>query len=269
MIPKIIHYCWFGGKPLPDEAKRCIKSWKKYCPDFKIIKWNEDNFDLSLYKYTKQAHENKKWAFITDVVRLYVLVNYGGIYMDTDVEVLKPLDRFLPLNAFSGFESNNYVPTGIMGCEKNFPLFKELLDRYEERSFVRSDGSLDTTTNTVEITNTCLSKGLLLNGKKQTIEGFTLFESDYFCPKSYMTGEIKLTDNSYTIHHFSGTWHTKTEDKLYGLIKRVNKKYGEKKGQLIIRILGFPYRFKINMESRGLGWTIRHYLTGGKYSKWQ
>ena len=128
MIPKKIHYCWFGGNPKPKLAEKCIKSWKKYCPDYELVEWNETTFDIdSAPLFVRQAFESKKWAFITDYVRLWAMYNYGGIYMDTDVEVVKPLDRFLSEKAFSGFESSNYVPTGIMASEKDNPVIGELL----------------------------------------------------------------------------------------------------------------------------------------------
>ena len=119
MIPKIIHYCWFGGNPLPPLALKCIESWKKYCPDYEIKIWDESNFDININKYATEAYEAKKWAFVSDVARLWVLYNYGGIYMDTDLEVIKPLDEFLYHKAFSGFEDEVNIPTGIIASEKN------------------------------------------------------------------------------------------------------------------------------------------------------
>lgn len=221
MIPKIIHYCWFGGNPLPNSAEKCIKSWKKYCPDYEIIEWNESNFDINSNKYVREAYENKKFAFVTDYVRLYAMYNYGGIYMDTDVEVLKPLDSFLNNQAFSGFETSGYVPTGLMASEKKFPLFGELLEYYKDRSFVNPDGSFDTTTNTVTITNICKSRGLVLNNQFQVIDGFALYPSDYFCVKNTHTGIIEKTENSFSIHHFNASWNTKEEREK--TLKRWNK----------------------------------------------
>ena len=119
MIPKKIHYCWFGRKPLPALALMCIESWKRFLPDYEIIEWNEDNFDVNLYQYAKEAYHMKKYAFVSDVCRLYALKEIGGLYMDTDLEVLKPLDAFLHHNAFSGYESNGYIPTALMGSKKN------------------------------------------------------------------------------------------------------------------------------------------------------
>lgn len=206
MIPKRIHYCWFGGKKIPKLAKKCIASWKKFCPNYEIIEWNENNFDMNYCDYVKEAYRAKKYAFVTDVVRLYALVNYGGIYMDTDVEIIKSLDVFLQYNAFSGFESINFVPTGIMACEKGHKLFKEFLKEYDNIHFIKSDNKYDLTTNCVRITNICKKYGLNLNNKKQIIQKFVLYPSEYFCPKDWVTKKINITKNSYTIHHFNGSY---------------------------------------------------------------
>lgn len=211
MIPKIIHYCWFGGNPLPELAQKCIESWRKYCPDYEIKRWDETNFDLNYNDYVREAYEAKKWAFVTDVVRLYALVNYGGIYMDTDVEVLRSLDDFLKYEAFSGFESETDISTGIMASEKGQKLFEELLCEYINAHFLQSDGTYDEMTNVSRITNTCLKYGFIPNNKLQTIKGFTLFPKDYFCPKNYVTRVTRLTGNTYTIHHFDGSWVSEEE----------------------------------------------------------
>lgn len=207
MIPKIIHYCWFGRGELPPLAKKCLGSWKKYCPDYEIKEWNEDNFNLDLYPYAREAYDKRKFAFVTDVVRLYVLYHEGGIYMDTDVEVLKPLDRFLSHHAFSGYEDEQFVPTGIMGSEKGGRWAKENLAYYDGRHFLKEDGSMDLTTNVKIITNYLLSFGLKQNNTYQDFPGLiTLYPKDYFCPKSYVDGKVSLTSNTYTIHHFAGSW---------------------------------------------------------------
>lgn len=207
MIPKIIHYCWFGHGKLPELAVKCIDSWKKFLPDYEIKEWNEDNFDLNFSPFVKEAYECRKFAFVSDVARLYALYTDGGIYMDTDVEVLKPLDVFLKHNAFSGFENNNCVPTGIMGSEKNSVWARENLDYYKNRHFIKPDGSWDTTTNVTIITNYMLSRGLKPINKYQEFRGLiTMYPNDFFCPKDHATGKIHLTENTYTIHHFSGSW---------------------------------------------------------------
>ena len=220
MIPKIIHYCWFGGKPLTEDAKKCIASWKKYCPDYEIRKWSEDNFDLDSMIYTKEAYQAKKWAFVTDYVRLYALNTVGGIYMDTDVEVLKNLDLFLLEHGFSGFERDDAVPTGIMASEKGNVFIKKLLQEYDGMHFFKEDGTMDLTTNVVRITRTACQYGLKLNNTKQTIEQFTFYPKDYFCPKNCRTMGIELTGNSYTIHHFTGSWDTDVKKGYRRWLKR-------------------------------------------------
>ena len=241
MIPKVIHYCWFGKKPLPTLAVNCIDSWKKFCPDYEIIEWNEKNFDINSNTYVREAYENKKWAFVSDYVRLYALYNHGGIYMDTDVQVLKPLDAFLNDQAFSGFEAYDRVPTGIMGAEKEHHFFKKLLDYYTDRKFVLNDGKFDYTTNVEIITKYCYDRGLNLNNTKQTIENFTLYPSDYFCPKDYITKKVNITVNSYAIHHFDGSWVPKTQ-KINGRIRMMIKNILGK--AMTQKVINFKRRLK-------------------------
>ena len=231
MIEKTIHYCWFGGKSKPKSAIKCINSWKKYCPDYKIVEWNENTFDLNCNAYVKEAYENKKWAFITDYVRLFAIYNFGGIYMDTDVEVLKPLDQFLDCDGFTGFQSMDDMVTGIMAGAKGSKMYKALLDYYTDKHFVNPDGSLDLTTNTETITKMFLEMGFKPNNQFQEIDGFRLYPNEYFCPKDSVTLEVNITENSYAIHHFAGTWvpHSgfrKFLKKLLGpkLARKISKK---------------------------------------------
>lgn len=212
MIPKIIHYCWFGRNPKPRLAERCIKSWRKYCPDYEIIEWNEDNFDISVAPlYVRQAYDARKWAFVTDYVRLWAMTRYGGIYMDTDVEVVKPLDRFLCHKAFSGFEDDTHIPTGIMACEKDFPLFLELMRYYDTARFLDEEGNPITTTNVTIISDICLKAGLIPNNQFQVVQEFALYPKDYFCPISYDAYKLEKTKNTSTIHWFSGSWQSQSE----------------------------------------------------------
>ena len=211
-IPKIIHYCWFGGNPKPKLAEKCIKSWKKYCPDYEIVEWNEDNFDLSATpNYVRQAMEAGRWAFVTDYVRLRALTEQGGVYMDTDVELVRPLDPYLKHQAFAGFEHPERVQTGLLACEKEFPLFQEFLHHYDNISFLLPDGTADTTTNVQVLTDLCLSKGLVLNDRLQTVAGLTIYPKEIFCPVDFDTKVLKKTRKTVAIHWFSGSWQTEEE----------------------------------------------------------
>ncbi|WP_251623261.1 glycosyltransferase family 32 protein [Odoribacter lunatus] len=207
MIPKIIHYCWFGHGKMPELALKCIASWKKYLPDYELRLWNEDNFDIHTVPYVEEAYSARKFAFVTDYVRLYALYIEGGIYMDTDVEVLKNLDKFLDLPAFSGFEDESHIPTGIMASEKRGKWVQWQLEYYSERHFLLEDGSYDTTTNVEIIGSRMAKEGFILkNGLRNFNDIITIYPKDYFCPKSHETAKIHLTSNTYVIHHFSMSW---------------------------------------------------------------
>jgi len=240
MIPKKIHYCWFGGTPLPSDARRCIESWKKHLSNYEIKEWNESNFDVTCNRYVREAYENRKFAFVTDYVRLYALVNEGGIYMDTDVEVLKSFDPFLHHTAFSGFENNNYVPTGMMASEKGGAWVTELLNEYVERRFVQEDGSLDTTTNTALITRNMENHGLIRNNTYQDFPGLaTFYPSDFFCPKDHRDGLIRLTDNSVCIHHFAGSWLPNATKRRHRCKETIAKVFGKTIASLVSRIVNY------------------------------
>lgn len=208
MIPKIIHYCWFGGNPQPEDVKKYIESWRKYCPDYQLKEWNESNFNLNENDYCREAYEAKKWAFVTDYVRLKALYEYGGFYMDTDVEVIKSLEPLRIYNAVSGYESSTHIPTGTMGACRDNEWIGMLLKDYEYRHFIQNDGKLDLTTNVDVITKLTKEKyNLTLDGSFTKFgDNMVLLPFDYLCAKSLKTGEVKITDNTYTIHHFSGSW---------------------------------------------------------------
>jgi len=203
MIPKTIHYCWFGRGEMNDLLKRCIESWHEILPEYKFVLWNEDNFPFEEYPFAKQALKDKKWAFISDVARLHVLYYHGGIYMDTDVEVLKPLDKFLQHEFFSGFESKIHIPTGIMGAKKGNGYIYMLLGWYIQKALGRVYYQ---TANTRIITKlTCLYSDLKRNGCFQQFDDFVYYPRDYFCPEKMDDG-WNVTDNTYAIHHFTGAW---------------------------------------------------------------
>lgn len=226
MIPKIIHFIWFGRNPLPELAVHCIDSWKKYCPDYKIIEWNEDNFDVMECDYIREAYEAKRWAFVSDYARLKVLYEHGGIYMDTDVELVAPIDAYLSEKAFSGFESDTSISTGIMACEKKHSLFKQLLDFYTGKHFFHADGTCNLTTNVTIITNIMLQHGIELNNTKQTVCDMTFYPKDFFCPKDEATGISKITKNTVCIHHFDGSWHTPKEKRINAARQYCNVHFG-------------------------------------------
>ena len=237
MIPKIIHYCWFGGNPLPELAKKCIESWKQILPEYEIKEWNESNFDISSYSFTQQAYDAKKYAYVTDVVRLYALKAEGGVYMDCDVEVLKPLDNFLNHAAFSGFENNNCVPTGIMASVKNGEWATDMLNYYDNKKFIDDNGNPILETNVEVITKLMKEKGFIMNNTFQEIKDYMAFYShDYFCPKDWFTGVIKITKNTHCIHHFAGSWRP-PESKSFRIKKHISK--------LFVKIFGMKLYFSL------------------------
>ena len=195
---------------MPEDVKKYIATWRKFCPDYEIKEWNESNFDINCCAYVKEAHEAKKWAFITDYVRLKVMYDYGGVYMDTDVEVCKPLDNLLQYNAWSGFESETKIQTGTFASCRENKWIGYLLSYYENRHFINEDGSFDTTTNVETITRMTKAKyDIELNNTFQIFgDNYVLFPFEYLCAKSLMDGKIYKTENTYTIHHFSGSWLT-------------------------------------------------------------
>ena len=215
MIPKIIHYCWFGRSEMPDLALKCIESWHKYMPDYEYRLWDEDSFDINSNQYVKEAYEAKKYAFVSDYVRLYALYTEGGIYMDTDVEVLKPYDDLLSLSGFTGYEGSKYHPpvTGTMASEAKGEWVKEQLAAYNTIHFVNTNGSFDLTTNTIRITEIMKDGGFVPDGKKQVYKGMHVFPTEYFCPRQ-TTGEVMITENTYCDHHFMGSWDEQGRDNL-------------------------------------------------------
>ena len=207
MIPKRIHYCWFGHEQMPELALKCIESWHKYMPDYEFKLWNEVNFDMHYNQYVKEAYEAGKYAFVTDYVRLYALYTEGGIYMDTDVEVLKPYDDLLNLTGFTGYEGSKHLPpvTGTMASEPGNLWVKEQLDEYSNLHFIRADGSMDIKNNTTRISEVMRKGGFIQNGEKQVYKDMHIFPVEYFCPRQ-TTGEVFITENTYCDHHFMGSW---------------------------------------------------------------
>ncbi|MFN7250055.1 MAG: glycosyltransferase family 32 protein [Anaerobacillus sp.] len=206
-IPKVIHYCWFGGKEKPEIVKKCIQSWKEHLPDYELKEWNESSFDLNSNAYVKEAYENKKFAFVSDYVRVCALYHYGGIYLDTDVEVFKSFDDLLHHNSFWGFEQGNYIATSTIGSQKGNQLIKIFLDSYQDRKFLKDDGSLDELTNVAVISKILTDQGLTLSGQRQEIEGLgTFYPQTFFSPYDYINCRKFITNDTYAMHHFYKSW---------------------------------------------------------------
>ncbi|MDO4462737.1 MAG: glycosyltransferase [Bacteroidia bacterium] len=232
MIPKIIHYCWFGGNPLPKDAQKCIASWKRYLPDYEIKRWDESNFDVRCCPYVSEAYDAKKYAFVSDYARFWVLYNEGGVYFDTDVEVIRDMSGIITEGCFMGFEkglatSDMGVNPGLgLAMTPNHPILKELLDLYDNKpSFTFGEGTI------VHYTTEVLKRyGLKNEDVIQDIGGITIYPTDYFCPMDSTTGIIRLTDNTLSIHHYSCSWmdHNTISWRLHEFKNWLIKVFGEK-----------------------------------------
>lgn len=206
-IPRIIHYCWFGRKEKPDIIKKCIDSWQINLVGYEIREWNEGNFDINQNAYVREAYKAKKFAFVSDYVRVYALYKFGGIYLDTDVEIFKSLSDMLHHDSFWGFEQENYIATSTIGAVKGNKLIKTFLDSYEEKSFITENGNYDDLTNVAIVTEILKNMGLKTNGEYQEIEGIGAFyPQTYFSPYDYINCRKFITENTYAMHHFYKSW---------------------------------------------------------------
>lgn len=244
MIPKKIHYCWFGGNPKPKSALKCIASWKKYCPDYEIIEWNESNIDINMNLYTKQAYEAKAWGFVPDYLRLWIIYNHGGIYLDTDVQMVKSFDPLLQNKAFGGFEAGNiekglYVALGLgFGAEAGNEIIKKHMEVYDALQFTNADGTYNKLPAPSYTTNLFLNYGL--DRHSDTIQKcgeFSVYPTDYFCPKRLDTGLTKLTENTFSIHQFDASWFDEDEQ-----IKKKKRWKRMKREALVDYVIHIPNR---------------------------
>ncbi len=224
MIPKIIHYCWFGRGEMPKLIKNCMKSWKKFCPDYKIMLWNEDSFDVNSTIWTKQAYEAKKYAFVSDYVRLKALNDFGGVYLDTDVELTQNIDRFLDHEAFSGFESASTAPTGIIASQKGHRVINRWFHYYDNRPYI-VNGEVTMDPNVSFMTEDLIAHGLIMDDSLQTVDGMTIYPQTWFCPLSVISIEKKITENTHAIHHFTSTWRTDKAKKDFARVRRHQTKW--------------------------------------------
>lgn len=244
LIPPKIHYCWFGKKPLPQLALKCIKSWKKYFPDYDIIEWNEDNYDVNIIPYTADAYKAGKYAFVSDYARFWILYKYGGVYFDTDVEVIKPMNDIIQRGAFMGRErvlDNNdpfIVAPGLgIGAEAGHPFYKILLDKYQSLSF--SFNKSETPTVVDITTEEFVKRGMTLTNEVQQVANIWLYPADYFDPRDfYDEKKIYLTENTRSIHHYAASWLDRNTKIRNWIIARVGP-------QLTSKIRKIKHFFKL------------------------
>lgn len=245
-IPHIIHYCWFGGNPLPESARRCIASWRKYLPDYEIKEWNESNFDVNAIPYTREAYAAKKYAFVSDYARFWVLYHHGGVYFDTDVQVLKPLEEIIAKGGFMGREAGAYmramglgegdglaVNPGIGFCmEKGSPLLEEILKEYHTYSFIKPDGAMNMKTIVAYTTEHLYRHGLTHNNDvPEQVAGVWIYPADVFCPMDHTQGNrVCITDRTVSIHLYDCSWLDKNtlSYKLHVLKNQLSKILGPK-----------------------------------------
>lgn len=227
-IPKVIHYCWFGKNEKPKLINKCIETWKKYLKDYEIIEWNEENFNIDMCNFTKEAYEDKKWAFVADYCRLWVLYKYGGIYLDTDIEVLKPIDDLLDNNSFTGVEDEEEIAFGIWGCKIEDKFLGEILEYYNSINYSEYKEDLQELAIPIHITK--IAKKLGYTKPEDSISYFyddvAVYPKEYFYPKRHAWEVPKITQNTYTIHHYEGTWRkphqilrSKIKEKLLNIIR--------------------------------------------------
>ena len=227
MIPKIIHYCWFGRGEKPELAKKCITSWKKFGPDFEICEWNEDNCDYLAMPFMAEAYAAKKYAFVSDVMRLAVLEQYGGVYFDTDVEVLRDISPLLDDEGFIGFENEQFVNSGqVMAAVPHQPVVQAMIEEYKKMHFTNADGSLNAV-GCPHLNSDVMERfGLARSGQEQLVAGIHVYPADWFNPLDSVTGKLTKTENTYSIHWYSMSWlpkRTQIRAKIGRVIRRIRK----------------------------------------------
>lgn len=242
-IPRVIHYFWFGGGEKSESVKKCIESWKDKCPDFGIKEWNESNYDIYKNAFMENAYTQKMWAFVTDFARLDVLFQYGGIYLDTDVEVLKDLSPLCKYRAFMGFENDESVADGLgFGFVPGHHIVREMMDYYlEDQGEEGGNGQKEFIESPRLRTEVLVRHGLKQDGTRQSVEDVEILPSDYLCPLDSATGRLNITENTYSIHHFDASWHGEGAKRAQALLWRINRIFGKKLG---MKIFGGIMTFK-------------------------
>ena len=254
MIPKTIHYCWFGGAPKPESVLYCINSWKKYCPDFEIREWTEKDFDVTQNEYTRQAYEAKIWGFVPDYIRCWIIYNYGGIYLDTDVEVIKDLSPLCNNPAFAGFETHTHVAFGLgFGAEAGNPIIDAHMKMYDKLQFLKEDGTYNKIPSPQYTTQVLREFGLQEdNGKVQDLGDIHIYPHDYFNPYDWKFDKLRVTSNTYSIHHYDASWMAKDQKK--SMIQEARKRRVEERlGKTAAKVYEYIYWSRKENGGPGLG----------------
>lgn len=240
MTVKKIHYCWFGNNPLSSEDMDCIESWKKFFPDYEIVRWDESNFDINICDYVREAYDAKKWAYVSDFARMFILYNNGGLYFDTDVKVVKSFDDILSEGPFMGRENYNPligVNPGIgLYLDKKMPIINEILNNYYEDHFIKEDGSFNYKTIVERVTEVLVGKGLTGENKIQKVAGLNIYPKEYFCPLDYKTGHLNRTENTHSIHLFNASWLDSKMKKRRLVSEKIRKIFPAFCSELVVRI---------------------------------
>lgn len=238
MIPKIIHYCWFGKHEIPKHLKRCMDTWHEILPDYTIMRWDENNFDVESIEWTREAYKVKKYAFVSDYVRLVALERYGGIYLDTDVVTKKPFDALLCNQGFMGFENELYLTSAVMGFEPHHPLVTEFLRTYEGKHFILEAGALNNDANVKMMTEIGICHGLQINNEQQIVSNILILPREFFCPLDFYHNDRSTTD-TMTVHYFDASWLDADTKKMITTERTLwHKLYVRLKGTLAALIKG-------------------------------
>ena len=286
IIPKTIHYCWFGDNKLSELNKKCINSWKKFLPDYEIFEWNDKNYDFNVCKYVKEAYERKKWAFVSDYARFDILYNHGGIYFDTDVELVKPIDDILDKGPFMALEMGKFslnkydanslkkvkyddvnrftieigfsIAPGLgLSVYKKHKIYKTILDKYAKRSFIDGYGKNNYMTICDFVTEIIVKEGIKNDNGIGLVDDIIIYPADYFCPKDSDSEIMKITENTRAIHHYGATWRTPVENKIHKILSKCIQKYGKDKGRKTAQIRALPYSIINKIQQKGFIWTIK------------
>lgn len=243
--PKVIHYCWFGRNPLPESVQKCIASWRKYLPDYEIIEWKEDNFDVNSIPYTQQAYEAKKYAFVSDYARFKILYEHGGLYFDTDVEVIKPMADIVAKGPFMGIEipatdkKPPLVNPGLgLGANRGNPIYKKVLEYYNTLAFLNKDGTPNPVTVVTHTTKILVENGLQNTNDIQKVQDIWIYPVDYFNPLNDLTGKLEVTDNTRSIHWYTKTWEKKRNPFVSWLSRRIHRYFGVNSMRWLRKLIG-------------------------------